>query len=295
MDQKKYFSEFIKCEVCECEDHKIVREIVSISRGNYGKLPVVSCKKCGFLFQNPRLNEQFYEDYYKKNYRNLLFKRSEPSEDFINDQLLRGKKLFEFIRKFIPKKGKILDVGCSVGCMLIPFIKYGWEAFGTDLDTDFVKFGKERLGLPLEDVKAENMILEENSYDLIIIMGSLEHIYDPNKTLEICKKAAKNNSLIILEGRGEPQSHTRDYFNQNHHRYFSLVSIELMMMKHGWKPFLTTDAMIHGPTRPGAFTSVGKLEKQFKKEDFKKILKKHKENYEEVIKKLDNHDRKFEL
>ena len=63
-------------------------------------------------------------------------------------------------------------------------------------------------------------------------MGSLEHIYDPNKTLEICKKAAKDKSLIILEGRGKPQSHTRDYFNQNHHRYFSLVSITLRVILH---------------------------------------------------------------
>ena len=108
------------------------------------------------------------------------------------------------------------------------------------------------------------------------------------------KKAAKDNSLIILEGRGAPMSHTRDYFNQNHHRYFTLVSIELMMMKHGWKPFLTTNEEIYGSTRPGAFTSMGKLEKYFKKEDFKEILKNKKEDYIEVIKKFDDHDKKFQ-
>ena len=50
-------------------------------------------------------------------------------------------------------------------------------------------------------------------------------------------------------------------------------------MKHGWKPFLTTNSEIYGSTRPEAYTSMGKLEKNFKKEDFKEVLKNKKEDF----------------
>lgn len=292
MDYRRYSSELIECEVCGSKEYEIVREVISISKGNYGRLPVVCCKRCGFLFQNPRLNEKFYEDYYKNNYRNLIFKRNDPTDEFLSNQIFRGKKLFDFVKEHIPKKGKILDVGCSVGGMLIPFIENGWQAFGTDLDSEYVRFGKEKMGLPLEDVKAENMVLEENAYDLIVIIGSLEHIYDPNKTLEICKKAGKNNSVIVLAGRGEPKSHTRDYFNLNHHRYLSKISIELLMIKHGWEPFLTIHEGIYGP-KGHSLTSIGKLKKEFEKEDFAQTLEKKYENYSEIIKKFDDHDKNF--
>ena len=69
-----YTSEMIRCEVCSEEQHTMVREVVSIGIDVFGKLPVVSCNTCGFLFQNPRFNKEFYEDFYSLYYRQRLQK-----------------------------------------------------------------------------------------------------------------------------------------------------------------------------------------------------------------------------
>ncbi len=289
-----YTSEYIPCEVCGDKEHTVVRDVISIGKGAFGKLPVVTCNTCGFLFQNPRFNKEFYEDYYAKHYRNVIFGNTEPSPEFVQDQIKRGELLYESIKSYLPEYGAILDVGSSVGGMLKTFMKHGWEALGTDPDIGFVNYGKEKLGLPVIAVGAEEMELEDKKYDLIIIMGSLEHVYDPNLTLELCRKAAKPDSLLLLEGRGHPQSATKTYFNQNHHRYYTLNSIELMMIKHGWQPMLTTDDSICGPTRPGGIYSLGRLGPVPTHEEFLKIIRSGKrEAPEEVLTKFDELDCKW--
>ena len=37
----------------------------------------------------------------------------------------------------------MLDVGCSVGEFLRPFIKEGWNCFGNDPDKNYVDYGKK--------------------------------------------------------------------------------------------------------------------------------------------------------
>ena len=57
----------IQCEICSSSENTVVREIVSVGNDNfYAKLPVVSCNRCGFLFQNPRFPESFYKEFYSK-------------------------------------------------------------------------------------------------------------------------------------------------------------------------------------------------------------------------------------
>jgi SAM-dependent methyltransferase len=290
-----YASEYIACEICGDTHHTVVRDVISIGKGVFGKLPVVACNACGFLFQNPRFNKQFYEDYYARHYRNVIFGKADPSPEFVADQIKRGELLYESIRSFLPEKGAMLDVGSSVGGMMKAFMQHGWEALGTDPDIGFVNFGKEDLGLPVIAVGAEEMRLESEKYDLIIIMGSLEHVYDPNLTLELCRAAAKPGSLLLLEGRGHPQSASKTYFNQNHHRYFTLNSIELMMMKYGWQPLLTTDDPLCGPTRPGGIYSIGRLGPRPTRDEFLATIRGGKrETVVQVLSKFDALDRQWD-
>ena len=87
------------------------------------------------------------------------------------------------MKSYLPKKGSMLDVGSSIGCMMIPFIKKGWKCEGNDPFRSFVEYGKNNLGLPVECLQSEDMQIKK-SKDLIIIMGSLEHVYDSNLVMQ---------------------------------------------------------------------------------------------------------------
>jgi SAM-dependent methyltransferase len=180
----------------------------------------------------------------------------------------------------------MLDVGCSAGLFLKPFVDRGWRCFGNDPDRAYVEYGIKNYNLPIKFEQAENMKLKKKSLDLIIIMGSLEHCYDPNVVIKKCSSAAKKNCILVLEARGNPQSNSKNYFNHNHHRYFSENSLELMMIKYGFKPILSTSYPITGPTRKGGIYCIGiknnrsinlkKLISSGKKESVSSVIYKYK-------------------
>lgn len=267
-----YKAKKIKCEICNSsKNHKIINYI-SWGPKKYGYMPIVCCTVCGFVFQNYRFSKIFYENFYGKYYREKIFKNLSPSKKFTSDQKKRGIKLFNFLEKenLIKKKGRMLDVGCSTGLFLKPFIDIGWSCFGNDPDKSYIEYGIRNYKLPIKYEQAENMKLKKNTLDLIIIMGSLEHCYDPNIVMRKCSYAAKNGGILVLESRGNPQSESQNYFNHNHHRYFSENSLELIMIKYGFEPFLTTSFPITGPTRKGGIYTIGI--KKNKKINLKKLI-----------------------
>jgi SAM-dependent methyltransferase len=289
-----YKASMISCELCGAAEHLIIRDVISIGKGVHGQMPVVSCKSCGFLFQNPRFERQFYQDYYHKHYRQVVQGSVSPANEFIKDQYRRGELLLESLADYLPDKGELLDVGCSAGGLMRAFINKGWNALGTDPDEGYANYGSEKLKLPVECIDAEEMALVPEKYDLIIITGSLEHVYDPNTTLNLCRKASKKDGLLLLEGRGHPQSASKDYFNMNHHRYLTLKSIRLIMQKHGWEPIFATDKELCGPTRPGGIFCLGRATQIPSKEGFQELIRPGQgEKATDVLARFDELDRRM--
>ena len=248
------------CELCGRLDFVDLVEIVEIGKGASGKLPIQGCSHCGFIMQNPRFNRQFYSAYYDKYYRSILFGSREPDREFVADQVRRGERLYRSLAAagHLSSPGKLLDVGCSAGGLMVAFLRKGWTGLGTDPDAGFVAYGRDRLQLPLVRVDAEDMELAEREYDLIIITGSLEHVYDANRTLDLCRRASRPGALLFLEGRALGQALLAGQFSHNHRRYLTATSLELLMWMHGWEPIWTTDEPLCGPTRPGGVYCLGR-------------------------------------
>jgi SAM-dependent methyltransferase len=248
----------VPCEVCGTSSSTLIRETADIGRGKRARLPVVACDRCGFLFQNPRFPRAFYDAYYARQYRPLTSGGRRPSRGFIEDQIERGRILCESLAPHLGPPGRLLDVGCSSGGMMIAFLERGWTACGVDPDEGYVEYGREVLKLPVEACSAEDMELPESHYDLIIITGSLEHVYDPNRVLSLCRAAAAPESQLQLEGRGLAQVRQTGTCGHNHRRYLTANSAELLMLKHGWQPFWTTHEELSGPTRPESVYCLGR-------------------------------------
>lgn len=250
----------VDCEICGGDDFATVVEVVDIGKGAFGRLPIRCCTRCGFMMQNPRFNRHFYSTYYNTYYRTILFGSSEPEKAFIADQVRRGEHLYKSLadRGLLEAPGKILDVGCSAGGLMVSFMRRGWTGLGTDPDLGFVTYGKEKLGLPLVVVDAEDMDLPEAEHDLIIITGSLEHVYDANRVLSLCRRASRPGALLFLEGRALGHGILSGHFSHTHRRYLTSTSLELLMRKHGWQPLFTTDDPLCGPTRPGGVYCLGR-------------------------------------
>jgi SAM-dependent methyltransferase len=251
-------AESIHCEVCGAAESQVMVTEVDIGLERCARLPVVACTTCGYLYQNPRFNKKFYDTYYDKYYRLILFGDAQPERDFVLDQVRRGEHLLRSLEKFLPAQGNLLDVGCSVGGLMVAFAKRGWKVVGTDPDRAYVNYGRERLGLDVRPLPAEDMDLPPSHFDLTIITGSLEHVYDVNGVLRLCRSASKPGGLMLIEGRALNYGVQQGFFSHTHRRYLTTNSVELLMRKHGWQPILSTDEPLSGPTRPGGIYILGR-------------------------------------
>ena len=288
---KFYPVTYKKCEICNSKKTKLIQRKISWNNNKFGILPVHVCTNCGFVFQNPRFSKKFYMEYYKKAYRDITLKTQIPPKDYLKDQKFRGQKLFNFLKPFLPKKGNMLDVGSSVGLMMLPFLNKKWNCIGNDPIKGFADYGKDTLKLPVEWLQSEDMILKKKSLDLIIIMGSLEHVHDVNVVMKKCKDAIKKGGILVLEARGDPIGFSKNFFNQSHHRYFFKNTMELVMIKYGWKPFITTRYPITGPSRVNTQFCIGRFEGKKISNNFSKIISSGKrETYLDIYYKLKYHD-----
>lgn len=246
----------------------MLRETVRVTSSLRTRLATLCCSRCGLLFQSPRFEPGFYDAYYAKVYRQMVGGSALPSDAYVADQMARGEALFASLQPWLPQCGRLLDVGCGAGGMMSPFLDRGWSALGVDPDEAAVAHAVDRFGFPVVAGKAENMALKREAYDLIVITGSLEHVYDPNKVLRRCSDAAVAGSLLLLEAHGLGQATILGAIGHNHRRLLTGVTMALLMLRHGWRVEWVTNQPLCGPTRPGSTFVLGRRTDSISPKDF---------------------------
>ncbi|MFQ5894544.1 MAG: methyltransferase domain-containing protein [Nitrospinota bacterium] len=108
---------------------------------------------------------------------------------------------FSWALKNLPKKGKLLDIGCGAGTFVAYASKEGYEASGIDFSVEAIEAGKRRFGI--ESLFATT--LEEfrrgqphEIFDAITSFEVLEHVESPALFLGEMKELLKPGGRIAL-------------------------------------------------------------------------------------------------
>jgi 2-polyprenyl-3-methyl-5-hydroxy-6-metoxy-1,4-benzoquinol methylase len=185
------------CPVCDnetfakfldCPDHFLSKEIFTIAK----------CKKCGFLFTNPRPEADKLSAYYeseeyishsnsRKGFLNLIYQRVR------NYTIARKLKLIENFRK----DGKLLDIGCATG----EFLNYckikKWDVSGIEPDEASRRKGIENYSLVIEDESRLNTI-PPSSFDVITMWHVLEHVPFLNERIDQLQKLLHPDGYLFI-------------------------------------------------------------------------------------------------
>ncbi len=228
----------MKRECCLCKFKNT--ETISPKVRDSKKHRVIKCKKCKHIQLFPIPNEAEEKKFYDENLqdKNIEFfgglkeNRIKSKEDTL--------RRVNFVKKLIPKKGKILEVGSGHGFFLESMEKLGYDITGIEISKEKRKLSKKitkskilNINLLTEDIKLKK-------FDAIVLFHVLEHLSNPSKFLKKISALLNLNGKIILE---VPNSDDKQlisnlayrtfYWQRAHLHYFNPKSLNSVIRKTG--------------------------------------------------------------
>ena len=214
------------------KDHMITQE----------EFNVVKCESCGFVYTNPRPNEDVIGSYYK-------------SEEYVSHSSTKKglvNRLYNLVRSYTLKKktkllgeittGKeLLDIGSGTGHFVDACKKAGFTIEGLEPDEDARRFCKTEFGIELKPLEVLNKI-PVGSKDLITMWHVLEHVYHLQRDFEKISHILKDNGRLVI---GVPNHESYDaevygngwaaYDVPRHLYHFRKDDISKLANQHGMK------------------------------------------------------------
>ncbi len=270
----RYIPKLKDCEICSSREF-IPLQLYSRSGSalNYGFNQTLICSRCSYKMQNPRFPNEFYKEYYSEAYREICFGFLAPDDEYINDQINRGRRVLEYCSKFFEQPGTVLDHGSASGGALLPFKENGWEVLGVDPHEASVLSGQNELNLDIRLGLGEDLPFDNDCIDLIISLGSMEHAYDIGLTLKEAKRVLKDGiGILFIRWRSDKLwGSPLEFYNHNHYRFFTDETIKLLLLKYGFEVFDNTKFEIE--QKPGEVYTLAKAMDEIDTKRYESTLK----------------------
>lgn len=192
---------------------------------------IFRCSGCGLGMTHPRGVKIEYTKYH----RDALYKAS--IEQFSNI----FQKRVDIISKF-KESGRALEVGSSTGLLLSLLKVKGWDVLGIEPSKEAATFAK-KMGIETITKTFEQVELEKESFDLVVLNHTLEHIHDPLTVIAKARGILKEDGLVFIDvpnfgsltaklmGAGWPYILPRE-----HYWHFTKDSLFRILDKSGFKP-----------------------------------------------------------
>ncbi len=171
-----------------CPDSPVRQVFIAPAGGK-----IVQCSRCGLQCAEdyPEIESADTEIYGSDYFRASLEEQERRMRIF--DQLVAE------VESEIGRKGRLLDVGCGEGTLLLAAVQRGWEAEGTEIASVMVHHMREKFGLTIHQGVLEDLDLPPHSFDAIIMNHVLEHVSDPRITLEKIAELLNPGGVVRIE------------------------------------------------------------------------------------------------
>ena len=157
------------------------------------------CGACGLVYLNPRPSLADLPRIYPHNYH--AFEFSEDRYGFIYKvrRRLEAQRALSWCRD-LGEGARIIDVGCGDGFhlrLLRDFGKPAWILEGVDLDERAVS-AASRCGLKAYQGNVEEIDLPAASYDLALLIQTIEHVADPPGVLRAVRSLLRPGGRVVI-------------------------------------------------------------------------------------------------
>jgi SAM-dependent methyltransferase len=173
------------CLLCGCPRWSHVVEAPDNLAGAGGLwFAVVRCADCGLCYTNPRPGPDCMDRFYPADYRPRRLRR--PPSGPGGARPLRRWRPPRGDRRILDGHGenRLLDFGCGSGRFLEYMDRKGWQVMGLDVSAPAVQRIHKESGLRALAGTLPHPALVPDSFDVITMWHSLEHVPYPRDVLE---------------------------------------------------------------------------------------------------------------
>lgn len=94
--------------------------------------------------------------------------------------------------------GKLLDIGCAYG-LLVNVASEHFDSYGIDISRFAVRKSKEYCNGNISRASAPDLPFRDESFDVITIIDTLEHVPDFNRCLNDIGRVLKRTGVLLLQ------------------------------------------------------------------------------------------------
>ena len=227
--------ESVRCDLCRSDQSDVVvtqRDLLlEVTKDEF---TIVRCRNCGLVYLNPRPSAELLSSYYPPVYYPPVQAKPRPEfqrqakqlsarikrwmlEDYYGyPSSITGKRWQRMLRKFLlwPEKawrelkgrhplpwrgeGKVLDVGCGAGGNLKTLRDQGWDPYGIEISEVAAAHARELVTPNIHTGTLETAPFAPQTFDLVLMSHSLEHLPSPIDALRRIHGLLKDNGLLAV-------------------------------------------------------------------------------------------------
>ncbi len=205
-----------------------------------GEYRFLRCKSCGLRFADPRPTPEALDDFYGSTYfdGHGWMGDAGGDSDYLRE-CWRG--IRDDLNGAFPKRGRLLDVGCATGTLMIEATKDGWHCTGLEI-SDEASERARAAGLDVRRGVLADKPLAGQVFDVICSFHVIEHVIDPRTDLALMRDLAAPGSLAVLE---TPNADSVGYFVRRsrwaqirppeHIQFFNRRAMRAALEATGWR------------------------------------------------------------
>lgn len=177
-------------------------------------LCLYQCQACGQVYLNPRLTLASTTTLENQS---AVYVYTEAEEQ--QAIKLKASIIAHIEQRGLLSPGRILDLGCNRGLLLVAAQSRGWQPTGIELSPVAAAIARERYGLTVYSDPTSLAQLE--AFDLITCWHVLEHLHEPVSFMRELAAALKPQGVLAIQ---VPAYQFRDQFIE-HQQSGSLLSV----------------------------------------------------------------------
>jgi SAM-dependent methyltransferase len=157
------------------------------------------CRGCSLVYLSPRPTADSLPCIYPANYHAFNFSAEEFGLSYKVRSWLETRRLRDPCRG-LSATARILDVGCGDGFHLRLLRQLGpssWQLEGVDADARAVEAARAS-GLVVHPGDVQKVDLPLSSYDLVLLMMTIEHLADPLRTLQRIRELLRPGGRLTV-------------------------------------------------------------------------------------------------